>query len=80
MSALMFSDDPCQSKGEGITRTSNPNAKLWPYEVKFPLGQPMRGTIRAMTKNEALRFAQARHPEATAVHLLSKREAEKWAA
>lgn len=80
MSAMMFSDDPCQSKGEGITRTSHPQAKLWPYEVRFPLGQPMRGTIRALTKQQALQFAQTRHPDATAVRMLPKREALQWAA
>lgn len=69
MTALLFNDDPCQSKGEGITRTSAPGAALWNYEVRMDRMRPMRGTIRAISSTQARQFIQARHPNAIEVQV-----------
>lgn len=49
--------------GEGITRTSDPRARLWPVTITFTSGaKPMRTTIRATGPLQAEQFARARHP------------------
>ena len=49
--------------GEGITRTSDPKAKLWPVTITFNNGaRPLRTTIRATGPLQAEQFAKARHP------------------
>lgn len=54
--------------GEGITRTSDPKARLWPVTVTFATGaRPMRQTIRALSAGQAEQFARARHPNAHTV-------------
>lgn len=80
MNVLLFDDDPCRAKGEGITRTSNPRATLWPVEIHFQSCRPMRSTIKAVSKKQAKAFAEARHPNAVSIRLLGKKEAQQWAA
>jgi hypothetical protein len=54
--------------GEGITRTSDPRAQLWPVTVAFTTGaRPMRTTIRAISAGQAEQFARARYPYARSV-------------
>lgn len=49
--------------GEGITRTSDPRAQLWPVTVTFTTGaRPLRTSIRAVSAGQAEQFAKARHP------------------
>lgn len=51
------------ASGEGITRTSDPRARLWPVTITFTSGaRPMRTTIRATGPVQAEQFARARHP------------------
>ena len=59
--------------GEGITRTSDPGARLWPAEVVFPGRRPMRCTVRAISRQQAKQFAAARHPDATSISILSRK-------
>lgn len=68
-----FNDDPCQSAGEGITRTNEPGAKFWPVEIHWPGRRPMRCTIRAISKQQAHQFAERRHPDASSIKILSRR-------
>jgi len=68
-----FDDDPCQSAGEGITRTTEPGAKFWPVEIRWPGRRPMRCTIRATCKQQAHQFAERRHPDASSIKILSRR-------
>jgi hypothetical protein len=75
MSTFVFDDDPCRSAGEGITRTSEAGAQFWPVEVHFPMRQTMRCTIRAVSKQQALQFAHARHPDASSIVVLTRKEA-----
>jgi hypothetical protein len=65
--------DPCQSAGEGITRTTAPGAQFWPVEVHFPCRRPMRCTIRATCKQQAHQFAERRHPDASSITVHSRR-------
>jgi len=60
-------DEPTHT-GEGITRTSDPRAVLWPVTVTFTSGmRPLRETIRAVSAGQAEAFARARHPYARSV-------------
>ena len=68
-----FDDNPCQSAGEGITRTTEPGAKFWPVEIRWPGRRPMRCTIRATCKQQAHQFAERRHPDASSIKILSRR-------
>ena len=62
-----LTDEPTHT-GEGITRTSDPKARLWPVTVTFSTGsRPMRTTIRALSAGQAEQFARARHPYARTV-------------
>jgi hypothetical protein len=65
-------DDPCELQGEGITRTSDPGATQWPYEVRFNRGRPMTGTIPAIDRHQAQRFLENRHPDAVSVTVLAQ--------
>lgn len=63
----MPSDEPTHF-GEGITRTSDPKARLWPVTVTFTTGaRPLHTTIRALSAGQAEAFARARHPYARSV-------------
>jgi hypothetical protein len=73
MSTFLFDDDPCQSAGEGITRTTAPGSQFWPVEVTFACKRPMRCTIRATSKQQAHQFASARHPDASSIRVLSRK-------
>jgi len=66
-------DDPCLSAGEGITRTAAPGAIHWPCEITFACRQPMRCTIRAVSRQQAHQFAERRHPDASSIRVLSRR-------
>ena len=68
-----FDDDPCRMAGEGITRTTEPGAKFWPVEIRWPGRRPMRCTIRATCKQQAHQFAERRHPDASSIKILSRR-------
>ena len=67
----MPSDEPSHV-GEGITRTSDPKAKLWPVTVTFPGTRPLLTTIRALSAGQAEEFARARHPSARTVVVARK--------
>lgn len=64
---MLLSNDEHPVAGEGITRTTEPGSRLWPYQVTFPGNKPMRGSVRAASKRQAERFLQARHPQAIGV-------------
>jgi len=64
---LLTRDETHVETGEGITMTTEPGAKLWPYRVVFPGNRPMRGSIRAASRRQAERFLRARHPQALGV-------------
>jgi hypothetical protein len=67
MGTFLFNDDPCLNSGEGITRTTNPRAQLYQFEVRMDRLRPLRGTISATSRKQAEQFARARHPNATQI-------------
>lgn len=69
---LTWQDKDQSVIGEGLSRTSNPAAKLWQVSVRFPAGPPMKTTVLALNKREALKFSKNRHPTATSITVLGK--------
>jgi len=65
------SDEPSHV-GEGITRTSDPDARLWPVTVTFPGTRPLLTTIRAASAGQAEEFARNRHPNARTIAVARK--------
>lgn len=62
-----LTDEPIHC-GEGVTRTSDTAAKLWPVDLTFgPDAQPLHTTIRALSIKQAEQFARNRHPHARTV-------------
>jgi hypothetical protein len=53
--------------GEGVSRTSDPKAKLWSLIIQIPGQMVLRSTIRAHTRKEAKEFATNCHPTATSI-------------
>lgn len=72
-----YTDEPTHG-GEGITRTTEPGARMYYLEIPFPGRQMMRCTIRAKSQRQALQFAAARHPTADVdgIRVMSGHEAE----
>lgn len=64
---LLSKDETLAESGEGITMTTAPGSRLWPYRVVFPGNRPMNGSIRAASKRQAEQFLRARHPQALGV-------------
>jgi hypothetical protein len=65
--------DESTHTGEGITRTSDPAARLWPVTVTFTTGaRPLRTTIRALSAGQAEQFARNRHPYVRSVSVERK--------
>lgn len=64
---LTWSDEEPNRLGEGISRTSDPNAKRWRVIVQIPGQMPLREIINAHTRKEAKEFAEARYPKATSI-------------
>lgn len=65
--------DDLTQQGEGITRTSDPKAKLWPVTITFTTGvSALRTTIRAIGPKQAEQFARARHPNVRTVAVARK--------
>lgn len=60
--------------GEGVTRTSDPGAKLIPVNVYFKNTKPMKCLIKARDNEQALQFARARHANATGFSIVSQSE------
>jgi len=53
--------------GEGISRTSKAGSKLWDVVVVLNTSGPMRTTVRAMSKAEAIKFSRNRYPSAKSI-------------
>lgn len=65
--AVIAADDVTgrQYGGEGVTRTAVASARLWKVRVEFEFGgRPMLATVRAISRDQALSFTLARHPNA----------------
>lgn len=69
---LTWQEEHTPVVGEGLSRTNNPAARLWQVNVQFTAGPPMKTTVKAMTKREAIKFTQNRHPNAKHIDVLGK--------
>ena len=58
--------------GEGITRTSDPKAKMFRVKIEFEKGRPILDTLRAINGAQAKKFCKNRYPTATAIILEGK--------
>jgi hypothetical protein len=58
--------------GEGVSRTSDPKAHLYEMLVEFNGMKPMREWIRAMSRDEAAKFAANRYPTSTKITIITK--------
>lgn len=56
--------------GEGITRTSDPDAGFYWVEVVMRQSPPLYSYVRATSAEQAVAFSKARHPHAYLVRLM----------
>lgn len=56
--------------GEGITRTSDPDAGFYWVEVIMRGAAPLASCVRARSPEQAVQFCQARHPNAVLTRLM----------
>ena len=57
--------------GEGLSRTSDPRAKLFEVVVRYNGQQPMREWLKACSRKEALKFATNRYPKALQITVIT---------
>ena len=64
---LHFRDDTPQANlGEGVSRPKpGDSVKTFTVRVQFPNAAPMKATLQARNKREALKFARNRWPDGT---------------
>lgn len=62
--------EQAQQAGEGITRCSDPSARLWWVEVLSHGAAPLRDRVRALSAEQALELCRARYPNAALVRLM----------
>lgn len=70
--ALTWSDDEAPNLGEGFSRTSAKDARMWQVLINIPGQMLMKATIRARSRKEAKLFASNRHPNATSIIVTGK--------
>lgn len=75
-SYLLWYDEPRPVLGEGLSRTSKHTAALWRVDVVEHRLRPMKTTIRASSRAEALKFSKNRYPNATTITVIGKANAK----
>lgn len=70
---LTWADEEQPKLGDGISRTSDPRSRLWEINVWFGGNKPMRESIRALSKKQAIQFAKNRYPKATEIKLINNK-------
>jgi hypothetical protein len=63
-------DDMSARFGEGISRTSDPTARLYLVEIPLLNAPTVRATIRATSTRQARTFAANNHPNADASRIV----------
>jgi hypothetical protein len=76
---MHWREDNGASIGEGLSRTSDPNAKLYEIVVTFSGMRPMREQLRATSSAEAAKFAANRYPTHTKITIVTKDNAKRSA-
>ena len=56
---------------EGITRTSDPNAIMYDLILNFKEMMPLKITLLATSKKQAIKFAKNRYPTALSIITLN---------
>jgi hypothetical protein len=69
---MLWREEHGANIGEGVSRTSDPNAHLYEMLVEFNGMKPMREWIRAMSRADAAKFAANRYPTATKITIITK--------
>jgi hypothetical protein len=69
---MLWREEHGANIGEGVSRTSDPNAHLYEMIVEFSGMKPMREWLRAMSRDEAAKFAANRYPTATKITIITK--------
>lgn len=74
---MHWREDNGASIGEGLSRTSNPNARLYEIVVTFSGMRPMREQLRATSGAEAAKFAANRYPTHTNITVVTQDHATR---
>jgi hypothetical protein len=69
---MLWREEHGANIGEGVSRTSNPKAHLYEMLVEFSGMKPMREWLRAMSRDEAAKFAANRYPTSTKITIITK--------
>jgi hypothetical protein len=69
---MLWREEHGANIGEGVSRTSDPKAHLYEMVVEFSGMKPMREWIRAMSRDEAAKFAANRYPTSTKITIITK--------
>ena len=69
---MLWREEHGANIGEGVSRTSDPKAHLYEMLVEFSGMKPMREWIRAMSRDEAAKFAANRYPTSTKITIITK--------
>ena len=69
---MLWREEHGANIGEGVSRTSDPNAHLYEMIVEFSGMKPMREWLRALSRDEAAKFAANRYPTSTKITIITK--------
>jgi hypothetical protein len=69
---MLWREEHGANIGEGISRTSDPNATLYEILVEYSGMKPMREWLRATSREEVAKFAANRYPTATKITIITK--------
>ena len=69
---MLWREEHGANIGEGVSRTSDPKAHLYEMLVEFNGMKPMREWLRAMSRDEAAKFAANRYQQATKITIITK--------
>jgi hypothetical protein len=69
---MLWREEHGANIGEGVSRTSDPNAHLYEILVEFSGMKPMREWLRAMSRDEAAKFAANRYSTSTKITIITK--------
>jgi hypothetical protein len=69
---LLWREEHGANIGEGISRTSDPNATLYEILVEYSGMKPMREWLRATSREEVAKFAANRYPTSTKITVITK--------
>ena len=76
---MHWREDNGAAIGEGLSRTSNPNARLYEIVVTFSGMRPMREQLRATSSAEAAKFAANRYPTHTNITVVTNNNGKRSA-